>query len=62
VTHEAVSTLIGGEAADHASVGIALAAVSVVVMPALSWFERRTGREIGMGSVVADSKQTLLCA
>ncbi|MGJ9426880.1 cation transporter, partial [Nesterenkonia halotolerans] len=32
------------------------------VMPALSWFERRTGRELGSASTVADSKQTLLCS
>ena len=38
-----------------------LAAVSLVVMPFLSWFERRTGRELGSASAVADSKQTLLC-
>jgi len=30
-------------------------------MPFLSWAQRRTGRELGSGSVVADSKQTLLC-
>jgi len=38
-----------------------LAATSLLVMPFLSWFERRTGRELGSVSVVADSKQTLLC-
>jgi hypothetical protein len=30
-------------------------------MPILSWIERRTGHELGSASVVADSKQTLLC-
>lgn len=35
--------------------------VSLVIMPLLSWAQRRTGRELGSGSVVADSKQTLLC-
>jgi hypothetical protein len=30
-------------------------------MPFLSWAQRRTGRALGSGSVVADSKQTLLC-
>ena len=30
-------------------------------MPLLSWAQRRTGRELGSGSVVADSTQTLLC-
>ena len=30
-------------------------------MPALSLTQRRTGRELGSTSAVADSKQTLLC-
>src|SRR5699024_4837954 len=34
---------------------------SLIVMPFLSWFERRTGRELGSASAVADSKQTLIC-
>lgn len=42
-------------------VGIALAAASVVIMPSLSLAQRRTGRALASGSVVADSKQTLLC-
>ena len=28
----------------------------------MSWIERRTGRELGSASAVADSKQTLLCS
>ena len=40
----------------------ALMAVSLAVMPFLSWFERRTGRELGSASAVADSKQTLICS
>lgn len=62
VTVDAVRALAGGTPAEHSTVGIALAAVSLVVMPGLSWFERRTGRELGSASVVADSRQTLLCA
>jgi divalent metal cation (Fe/Co/Zn/Cd) transporter len=38
-----------------------LVAISVVIMPFLSWAQRRTGRELGSASAVADSKQTLLC-
>jgi divalent metal cation (Fe/Co/Zn/Cd) transporter len=33
-----------------------------VVMPVVSWIERRAGRELGSASAVADSKQTLMCA
>ena len=42
-------------------VGIVLAAVSLAVMPFLSWAQRRTGRALGSNAVVADSTQTLLC-
>jgi divalent metal cation (Fe/Co/Zn/Cd) transporter len=30
-------------------------------MPALAWFQFRTGRELGSKSVQADAKQLLLC-
>lgn len=62
VTFQSVRALLGAGDPDHSTVGIVLAAVSLVVMPLLSWFERRTGRELGSASVVADSKQTLLCS
>ena len=62
VSFDAVRTLLGAHVAGHSTVGIGLAAVSLAVMPGLSGFERRTGRELGSASVVADSKQTLICA
>ncbi len=40
-------------------VGLILAAVSLLIMPALSYGRRRTGRPLG-SRLVADSKQTLL--
>ena len=58
---DAVRALLGAGEPQHSTVGIVLAAVSLVVMPFLSWFERRTGRELGSASAVADSKQTLIC-
>ncbi|ONI85177.1 cobalt transporter [Saccharothrix sp. ALI-22-I] len=61
VTVESVRSLLGAEAADHSTVGIVLAAVSLLVMPFLSVAQRRAGRELGSASAVADSKQTLLC-
>jgi len=53
--------LLFGAEAEPSPVGIILAAVSVVVMPMLAWAKRRTGRELGSATVVADSTQTLLC-
>lgn len=61
VTIDAVRALFGFTAAEHTAVGIALAAFSLVIMPALSWAQRRAGRELGSATAVADSKQTLLC-
>jgi divalent metal cation (Fe/Co/Zn/Cd) transporter len=61
VTVEAVRALAGGSEAGHSTVGVALAALSLVVMPVLSWAQRRAGRALGSASAVADSKQTLLC-
>ncbi|MDQ0647642.1 divalent metal cation (Fe/Co/Zn/Cd) transporter [Microbacterium natoriense] len=61
VAVDAVLSLAGLREPEHSPVGIALAALSLVVMPFLSWFERRTGRELGSASAVADSKQTLIC-
>jgi divalent metal cation (Fe/Co/Zn/Cd) transporter len=61
ITVESIRNLLGAAEADHSTVGLALAAVSLVVMPVLSYAQRRTGRELGSASAVADSKQTLLC-
>ncbi|GAA2788269.1 cation transporter [Mycolicibacterium pallens] len=61
VTVESVRALLGAEEARHSTVGIVLAAVSLVFMPVLSYAQRRAGRELGSASAVADSKQTLLC-
>jgi divalent metal cation (Fe/Co/Zn/Cd) transporter len=61
VTFESVRALFGNHQPDPSSVGIALAALSLVIMPFLSWAQRRTGRALGSNAVVADSTQTLLC-
>jgi divalent metal cation (Fe/Co/Zn/Cd) transporter len=61
VTVDAVRALLGVGEAEHSTVGIVLAAVSLVIMPVLSYAQRRAGRELGSLSAVADSKQTLLC-
>lgn len=62
VTVDAVRTVLDAAEPEHSTVGIVLAAVSLAVMPVLSWAERRTGRELGSASAVADSRQTLVCA
>ncbi|MEU6742127.1 cation transporter [Streptosporangium sandarakinum] len=61
VTFDAVRALLGVGEAEHSTPGLILAALSLVIMPFLSYAQRRAGRELGSASAVADSKQTLLC-
>ncbi len=58
---ESARALVSGVDPDASPVGIGLAVASLVVMPFLSWAQRRTGRALGSRAVVADSTQTLLC-
>jgi divalent metal cation (Fe/Co/Zn/Cd) transporter len=58
---EAIRSLLGAGAPEHSAAGLVLAAVSLAVMPLLSYGQRRAGRELRSRSAVADSKQTLLC-
>jgi divalent metal cation (Fe/Co/Zn/Cd) transporter len=61
VTIDAIRALLGFGEAQHSTIGIVLAVASLIVMPVLSYTQRRAGRELGSRSAVADSKQTLLC-
>lgn len=61
VGFESARSLIVGAEPDVSTVGIVLAAVSLVVMPFISYGQRRTGRALGSNSVYADGTQTLLC-
>ena len=61
VTFESGRALLSGHEPEQSTVGIVLASVSLVVMPFVSWAQRRTGAELGSASVSADGTQTLLC-
>lgn len=61
VAVDAVRSLFGAGEPRHSPIGIVIAALSLGIMPVLSWLQRRAGRELGSRTAVADSKQTLLC-
>jgi divalent metal cation (Fe/Co/Zn/Cd) transporter len=50
------------EAPEESWTGIALAITSLLVMPLLARAKRRVGNTLGSAAMVADSKQTELCA
>jgi divalent metal cation (Fe/Co/Zn/Cd) transporter len=51
-----------GPEAGESLVGIVLAAVSLVVMPALGWAKLRTSRALTSGALRADAYETIACA
>lgn len=59
---EATRDLLGGDEAGTSLVGVGLAVVSLLVMPALAVAKRRTGQQLGNKVVVADSTETALCS
>ena len=62
VAFDAGTSLLGQEPPDVSYLGIGIAAVSLVVMPILARAKRNVATEIGSRALVADSKQTDLCA
>ncbi|MFI6265591.1 cation diffusion facilitator family transporter [Micromonospora sp. NPDC051006] len=61
VAFDACRSLLSGGDADSSPLGIGIAVASLIVMPLLVRAKRRTGRELGSATVLADSTQTLLC-
>lgn len=62
VAVESVRALVTGAEASPSSVGIGLGIASLIIMPFLSFAQRRTGRALHSNAVYADGTQTLLCA
>jgi divalent metal cation (Fe/Co/Zn/Cd) transporter len=61
VTVDATRALLTGAEPEASPVGIALAALSLLVMPLLVRAKRRVAAALGSASVAADSVQSLLC-
>lgn len=61
VGYDAITSLMRHEPPDESRVGIALAAVSLVVMPLLVRAKRRVAQAIGSAALAADAAQTQIC-
>jgi divalent metal cation (Fe/Co/Zn/Cd) transporter len=59
---EAIRDLIDRSAPASTRIGIALACVSLVVMPLLSRAKRRVGRALGSAAMQADATQAAFCS
>jgi len=62
VTIEGVRSLVAGETPDGSTVGMALLALSIVVMPLLARAKRRVGEQLGGDPLIlADAAETRIC-
>jgi divalent metal cation (Fe/Co/Zn/Cd) transporter len=62
VAAEAIQDLVSGHRASATALGLAVAAASLVLMPALGYAKRRLGRRLGSGATAGEGTQNLLCA
>lgn len=62
VTFESVHALLSGEGPETSTVGLILATLSLVVMPALAYAKQKTGRDMGSKALQADAVETWVCA
>jgi divalent metal cation (Fe/Co/Zn/Cd) transporter len=61
IAYEAASDLMRKTAPEHSIAGIALACVSLVVMPILSQAKKKVGNALKSGAMKADARQTDFC-
>jgi divalent metal cation (Fe/Co/Zn/Cd) transporter len=62
ILYEAIGSLLSGEGPESSTVGLVLSILSILIMPTLAYLKGRTGREMGSRALVADSKETWVCA
>ena len=62
VTIQAGWTLWQRAAPEESTLGIIVAAASLIVMPLVSWGKLRAAREIGSAALRAEAKETLACS
>jgi cation diffusion facilitator family transporter len=62
ILYESIGTLYHGDAPEASIPGIVIAIASMIIMPVLSLLKVRSGKEIGSRALVADAKETMVCA
>lgn len=61
ISFQAIKDLVLMQAPEKSLPGIIIAIISIIVMPALFLAKKSTGKKLSSRSLIADSKQTLIC-
>ena len=59
---ESIRKIVIGDIAEPSIPGIIIAIISIIVMPVLGYRKLKLGNKLGLKSLVADSKETFVCA
>ncbi len=62
VLYESAGKLLGHDVSQPSPAGILIAVASILIMPVLAWKKKAVGTAIGSKALIADSKETLVCA
>ncbi|MDH4227092.1 MAG: cation transporter [Deltaproteobacteria bacterium] len=62
VTYESIEKLYLHEAPEPSLFGMIIAVLSIIIMPFLAYAKWKQGKKMGLRSLIADSKQTLICS
>jgi|Tabmets5t2r1_1033131.scaffolds.fasta_scaffold11706_2 divalent metal cation (Fe/Co/Zn/Cd) transporter len=62
ISVEAITAVVGREEPETSTVGLVLALLSLLIMPALAFSKQRTGREMGSRALLADGAETWVCS
>lgn len=62
LTTESIRDLAAGSRPGQSIPGLAVTAAALIVMPVLAIAKRRTGRQLGNRTLIADSAETAFCA
>ena len=62
VSYDAITDLVARSAPDRSRVGIAMTALSLLVMPVLARAKRHNARQLGSKALEAEAAETRLCA
>lgn len=62
ILYQAAHTLVEQRVPDETTVGLVLAALSLLVMPLLAWRKKTVGAALGSAALEADAAETFVCA
>lgn len=62
VSVDAIRTLLGAQAPSESTVGIVLAAASLVIMPAIAFFKMKAADRLNSPALRAEAKETPACS